>query len=339
MNEIEKAEIIHLANIEASDKKIARAYYKAISKIFANQKMPKPIRRNFTIAQVPNFKLAIDRALNDLNRELLNITMAGITASWKLSNKKILAFIVKNLPYDRFSPQAKLLISNPNISALEAFKTRKTAGLKISDRVWKNTKQFRINIEKVLADGIVRGESVNQVAKNLRQYLNEPDKSFRRIRDKNGKLVISNNAKNYHPGQGVYRSSMANAKRLAKNEINTAYRVADIKKYQAIPFIIGYQIKLAWNHPQFDICDKLIGKYPKTFIFRGWHILCLCFSVPIFAKTDEIDKWIRYGNTKFSGEITTVPNQVNRWVRDNSEELEKWKRLPHWITENKIKIG
>lgn len=33
-----------------------------------------------------------------------------------------------------------------------------------------------------------------------------------------------------------------------------------------------------------------MGKYPKSFIWSGWHDECKCFSTPILQDPDEFDK-------------------------------------------------
>jgi hypothetical protein len=53
-----------------------------------------------------------------------------------------------------------------------------------------------------------------------------------------------------------------------------AYRSADVARWEKLDFVTGYEVKLSNNHPEYDICDELAGKYPKTFVFKGWHPNC-----------------------------------------------------------------
>ena len=104
----------------------------------------------------------------------------------------------------------------------------------------------------------------------------------------------------YHSGQGVYRSSYKNAMRLARTEINMAYREAEYQRWQQLDFVVGFRIHLSNNHtilnskgepvPFHDICDELAGDYPKTFKFVGWHPQCRCFVTPILSDYDEYNK-------------------------------------------------
>ena len=122
-----------------------------------------------------------------------------------------------------------------NKDAIDKYLNRKTYGLKLSDRVWRLQAGMLEQIEATLQLGILEGKSASDIANDLRMYLKEPNRLFRRVRDKQGELKLSKAAKAYHPGQGVYRSSYKNALRLARNEINKAYRLAQWERWQQIP--------------------------------------------------------------------------------------------------------
>lgn len=94
-----------------------------------------------------------------------------------------------------------------NLGALEAFQRRTTYGHNLSERVWSIAKQFERHIELSLSIGISEGRSAADISRDVRVYLNEPDKLFRRVRNAFGNLTLSKVAQAYHPGQGVYRSS------------------------------------------------------------------------------------------------------------------------------------
>ena len=64
-----------------------------------------------------------------------------------------------------------------------------------------------------------------------------------------GKLALSKNAKAFHPGQGVYRSSYKNAMRLTRTETNAAYRLADQDRWQRMDFVVGMRVHKSKNHP------------------------------------------------------------------------------------------
>ncbi|WP_312176413.1 hypothetical protein [Chryseobacterium sp.] len=79
---------------------------------------------------------------------------------------------------------------------------------------------------------------------------------------------------------------MANAVRLTKEENNQAYREADQMRIMQNNDIVGYQIQLNNVHKIVDICDDLKDFYPKTFVWKGWHIGCMCQRFTV-RKTDK----------------------------------------------------
>jgi len=138
--------------------------------------------------------------------------------------------------------------------------------------------------------------------------------------------------KNYHPGQGVYRSSYQNARRLARTEINMAYHAANMEMYRNSPVILGYEVKLSAAHPVSDICDDLKGQYPKEFTFIGWHPQCLCYDVPVFMTIDQIEAW--ENGEKIKG-VDDVPERFKSYMQEHREQFERWKTEPYFIQQNK----
>ena len=65
-----------------------------------------------------------------------------------------------------------------NLGALEAFQRRTTYGHNLSERVWSIAKQFERHIELSLSIGISEGRSAADISRDVRVYLNEPDKLF-----------------------------------------------------------------------------------------------------------------------------------------------------------------
>ena len=208
----------------------------------------------------------------------------------------------------------------------------------LSDRVWKLTQQYKEGLELALSVGLSEGKSAKDLSKDVRTYLREPAKLFRKVRDLEGNLNLSKPAKLYNPGAGVYRSSYKNAIRLTGTEINMAYRSADFIRWNQLKFVVGIQVKLSDNHtikdpktgkprPFIDICDKLQGKYPKTFEFKGWHPNCRCFAIPILKTDDEF-----YGKTKESkNEVKELPDNFKTWHQDNQERMKNAKSLPYFF--------
>ena len=186
------------------------------------------------------------------------------------------------------------------------------------------------------------GTPANRLATDLKQYLKHPDKLFRRVRDEHGQLQLSKRAKEFHPGQGVYRSSYKNARRLAVTETNMAYHKADNERWRQLDFILGYEVQVSGTNPNVcPLCVELAGKYPKEFEFTGWHPHCRCHAVPIM---EDVDSFQARGEALLRGEEVTPPHEMDKlpsnftkWTERNRERISKAKRngtLPYQIRDN-----
>ena len=219
-----------------------------------------------------------------------------------------------------------------NQEAMDSFFSRKDVhgGLNLSQKVWKYTSQFKEEMELALSASLGRGDSAATVSRHVRQYLQEPERLFRRVRDAKGNLKLSKRAAAYHPGRGEYRSSYKNAMRLARTETNSAYRAADCDRWGNIPFVVGIEVKRS-NHPfGCEVCELLKGKYPKDFVFTGWHPQCRCYIVPVMASEKErmayhraILKGEDVSDWHFNDEITEPHDGFKKWIGENQERIDK----------------
>lgn len=269
----------HLRNMAAIGTRIDRIFKKAAeeaAKIGVSIKSVLPDDKIFSFDDYPATEKQIERLMTALKESMETTIVNGVRSAWTLSNNKnnaLVSRIFGDHAKDLSKEQYRRYFST-NGAALEAFLQRQEQGLNLSDRVWKYTNAFKREIELGLDLGIRTGESAAQMTRSLRQYLQHPDKLFRRVRDKHGNLKLSKAASEFHPGRGVYRSSYKNARRLAATETNIAYRTSDHLRWQQMDFVVGIEIKLSNNHtlngvPLTDICDTLAGRYPKDFKFTG----------------------------------------------------------------------
>lgn len=237
-----------------------------------------------------------------------------------------------------------------NSEAVDKFfaRTQDVGGLNLSQRVWKYTGQLRTEMEAAITVSLGEGASAAQMSREVRKYLKDPDKLFRRVKGSDGKLHLSENAKAFHTGRGVYRSSYKNAMRLTRTETNAAYRTADEDRWERMDFVIGFEVKKSAQHevrmPKGDICDLLAGKYPKGFKFTGWHPHCLCYVVPILAKENDfiaMQKAILNGNDPRTvdmkaQEIKDVPDNFKKWIAANTDRINAAAVKPYFIAQNYV---
>jgi hypothetical protein len=332
--------------MRAAIKKILQLYQQAITDIsivayLQNGTGSQAITgKTFTLDAAPALKKAINKLISGLHADIVKAIQKAVNDAWDLSNEKN-DKITKQLIGDAvLDATAAQLIFNHNGEALKAFSKRVESGMNLSTRVWNLIRPYKFELEAGLTEGINAGRSAADMATQLKKYLKEPDKLFRRVRDKNGKFQLSRAAKAYHPGQGVYRSSFKNALRLTASETNMAYRTADNERWSVQPFVKAIKVETSNNHPLYDECDVLAGTYPKDFLFRGWHPRCLCHAIPVLVSDKEFnqqeDEMLGISKKKPDVKyVDAIPAKAKKWIEENSERIKGWKNTPYFITDNK----
>lgn len=350
MARLNKWEEEHLRNMAAYERQIDRVFLSAareaamLATVAAgkfNQEKP------FSFKDYPATRKRLEHLLSELKDGITAVVVNGVNSEWTLANNKNneLANQVFGDNVGKLSDEQYRRYYRTNDNARTAFVERKTAGMNLSDRVWRYTEQFKAEIEMGIDIGLRDGTSADELSRELRKYLRYPDKLFRRVRDEHGVLRLSKAAKAFHPGQGVYRSSYKNARRLTATETNMAYRTADYVRWQQLDFVVGIEIRLSNNHtlngvPFEDICDELKGKYPKDFKFTGWHPHCRCHAVTILKTEEEMaedNRRILAGEPVSEGSVNTVtevPQKFKDWLEDNRERMARAKSLPYFLRDN-----
>ena len=290
-----------------------------------------------------------------LAKKVESVITSGTQSEWLAATYKNDAFLGSILRTSKLTKEELEQYQGRNLEALNTFQRRKVEGMGLSERVWKQAEDMKAAIELGIDVAIGDGRDAQQLSRDLRSYLQEPKRLYRRVRDKGGVLRLSKAAKMYHPGQGVYRSSAKNAQRLARTEINMAYRESEFLRWQKLDFVVGLRICLSNNHtimnskgepvPLVDICDELWGDYPKTFKFVGWHPQCRCYVVPILSDYDEynqdranrlkaIVRSTAYKSMPSRRSVVDVPRKFRKYIDSILERSKGWKSQPYYIRDN-----
>lgn len=301
----------------------------------------------FSFDDYPEVKAELQKATGQLASNLKVTIETGSKKQWLFACQKNDAFLESIIDTSKLSKARLKKLQDRNLDALSAFQTRKVSGMDLSQRVWRYVGQFKDQIECALDVGLGDGRSAQQLARDVKQNLKEPDRLFRRVRDKRGNLVLSKAARAYHPGQGVYRSSVKNAQRLTRSEINMAYRESDFLRWQQLDFVVGFEIHRSNHRPlcKCKMCDRLQGRYPKTFKFKGWHPQCMCYAIPILADEETFDenelgdlkaalRGTEYKKKQSKNLVTDVPDGFKEWVAENMEASANWSSTPYFIKDN-----
>ena len=289
----------------------------------------------FSFNDFPLAKKRIEKILNSLAKDMQVTILKAIEQEWNFSNAENDALVKSLFPKLDYQPYM-----NRNIDALKAFQRRKVSGMNLSERIWNMTLQFKQEMQLAIDVGLSEGRSADELSRDIRKYLKDPDKLFRRVRDSRGNLVLSKAARAYHPGQGKYRSSYKNAMRVTRTETNMAYRESDYQRRQKFDFIVGQEVHLSNNHPVDDICDNLKGRYPKDFKFTGWHPHCRCHCLSVLATREELNRIERahlsgqQPDFKSVNNVPKVPEGFTSWINDNRERIKRYKSKPYFMQDN-----
>lgn len=285
----------------------------------------------FSFDDYPFIKEASDKAVNDFVDDMSALIYSGTSKEWRESNhvQDLLANDVLKA-YKAYPNEKTASYYQQNNDQLKAFQERRENGMHLSNKLWKQGKQYRQALEDTISVAIEKGMSAPELAKNVTKYLKDYDKVKANYKKKYGKEPNSVNV------QYVTR-------RLAVTEINMAYRTAEQKRWEQMDFIVGYEIKTQGAHGhehKADICDMLQGKYPKSFKWVGWHPLCRCIAIPIMSTEDE---FFSLEPSESVNEVKDIPDETKQWIEDNASRIRqanKRHKLPYWIRDNyEVKNG
>lgn len=324
---------------------------------------------SFTFQSNPAAAKEIENRLTAVAQTLDQQLAKSTEQSYALGQASTNNALVQAFGKDKQTKKELKEISDDAVAAMRkrgadghTFYTQPQGGVTISDRVWKLTESTKLEIEIAIQNAVLEGQSADELARTIQQYLTHPDRLFRSVRviDKEtgqwtGEYTMSEAAKRCHTGQGVYRSSYKNALRLARTELTQAYRCAEWETYQDNPLITGYRIELSNNHttevmtkkgrktiPLKDICDKMAGtEYPKTFLWTGWHPQCRCRMVPILVTKNDFKERVKARHTgklkewQPKEQTTEMPKVFVEWVNDNKSRWQaNGKAAPFFIRDN-----
>lgn len=301
----------------------------------------------FSFDMYPSVQKEMQRITEQLAERVTVVIESGSKKQWLFACDKNDAFLSSIMDTSKLSKSRLKKMQDRNLDALAAFQGRKVDGMNLSQRVWKYVGQYKDQLENALDVGLGEGRSADELSRDVRQNLNDPNRLFRRVRDKRGNLVLSKRAAAFHPGRGVYRSSYKNAMRLTRSEINMAYRESDWQRWQSLDFVVGFEIHRSNHEPlcKCDTCAKLVGRYPKTFKFKGWHPQCMCYATPVLMDEETFDenelgdlkaalRGTTYKHQQAKNAVSDVPDGFKAWVKDHVEAQKGWASTPYFIKDN-----
>jgi len=278
----------------------------------------------FHFSDFPELKGMVSKIMKDFRQELTTTILTGTSKEWSNSN------VVQDMLADKVLKSYTHVIDRekykqyyqPNNDAYKAFISRKEKGLTLSSRIWNQSFQMRDEMEEAISAGIEKGMSAVTLSKKVSKYLADYPLLQKDYKEKFGKATRSENCE--------YRSM-----RLARSEINMAYRTAEQTRWQEFDFVLGYEIKTSGSHPASDMCDQLQGRYPKDFVWTGWHPNCMCYEIPILMNEEQ------FLGEEDSEYITDTPENFDKWVDENAERIEGAMQrgtTPYFLQDNAVYV-
>lgn len=278
----------------------------------------KDIARRYTTVKGKRFAGVLNDRLKELHEQILNNGKDGIRNQWMLANEKNNKGLDGYLSSVKISDRLNQSFRSPNLSALNAFIDRTEKGMNLSDRVWNFTDSVKESMEGLIKTGVLEGKSAIALSKELKGYVNGKPIRYE------GTLIPAKNL-NFQ------------AIRLAATEMNMAFRTSDYLQNSRLPFVTGVTIELSASHPREDICDFLVGDYPKGYLFQGFHPLCICFATYNNIPKEQFVEYIKTGKMDTTKFTTDIPPQARLYLNENGKRLMNYKNTPYFLRENYTK--
>lgn len=124
-------------------------------------------------------------------------------------------------------------------------------GLTFSDRIWKLRQYSNNVISKTIARGLAEGKSVWDIQKELEAFLlmtADEERAFARV-------WAEKHTPEWKADWKTRKRLKYNVERLARTEMNNAFRESAIQSAKRAPWVRGLKWNLSASHPKPDICD------------------------------------------------------------------------------------
>lgn len=233
----------------------------------------------------------------------------------------------------KLSKKTSTIITSSTDKAKDSFLNRANRGFNLKSKLALQSKEYIKELESAISVAIGKGTDAKTLSKQVTNLFLDYAKLDKEYKLKFGEPI---------PSKNIQYQAM----RLARSEINMAYRDAEQARWRDMPFVIGYEIVLSNNHnckgvPKghfYDICDDLAGKYPKDFKWLGWHPNCRCHAVPIMMTDEQFIQW-NNGKQVNAATIDKMPKKFDKWLEQNKDRIERATQrgtLPYFLRDNKF---
>lgn len=154
-------------------------------------------------------------------------------------------------------------------NTMRYYLAREQHGMTLVERVYRNGQVASGRIDRIVANGILRGSTSYEIARDVAGLINPNT-----------------------PGGTSYA-----AMRLARTEVGNAMHGASRDQYAANPFVQRVAWSLSSSHPRPDVCDDLVadGPYKPEDVPDREHPQCLCYITPEVMSNQELIRRFKSG--------------------------------------------
>jgi hypothetical protein len=210
-----------------------------------------PVQRARMIEVQRQLEYIIDQGVDEIRDEIVkDMTLSARYAS-EGRLKAAQVYLYDTRP--DLLPQIPLAFSTVNEDAVRAVLARTFTDQKIfSDRIWDIRRYTQNVIAETLTKGVAEGKSAYQLSRELEAFLamtEDEAAAFNRV-------WAEAHTPEWKEAWKTRSRLKYNAERLARTEINNAYREGAVQSARRTPWVKGLKWNLSGSHPKPDICDE-----------------------------------------------------------------------------------
>lgn len=265
----------------------------------------------FKFSDYPQTKKSITDIQAQFVDDIRSVIYRGTSDEWKNSNEvqdlmadKVLKAYTATIDKEKYK-----VLYQTNSDALKAFQNRRDRGFDVSAKLWQQSTVYKEELEAAISCAIQKGTSAVALSKQISKHLLDFPSLQKDYKEKYGSAE--------HLKDCEYRSI-----RLARSEINMAYRTAENERWKQMDFVVGYEIKRSGREFPCTVCESLAGKYPKDFTWVGWHPNCYSDDSEVLTNRG----WKLFKDV-FDDDLILSLNPTNRtpeWVESTNRQCYRY---------------
>ena len=236
----------------------------------------------FKFSDYPQTKKSIADIQAQFVDDIRSVIYRGTSDEWKNSNEvqdlmadKVLKAYTATIDKEKYK-----VLYQTNSDALKAFQNRRDRGFDVSAKLWQQSTVYKEELEAAISCAIQKGTSAVALSKQISKHLLDFPSLQKDYKEKYGSAE--------HLKDCEYRSI-----RLARSEINMAYRTAENERWKQMDFVVGYEIKRSGREFPCTVCDS------EVLTNRGWKLFKDVFDDDLILSlnpTNRTPEWVESTN-------------------------------------------